>query len=169
MTTKTKCRACQWWNATKEDGFCDSCRPLVERYAKLIINPPIIDFTGPTKLNESEVEYLKWNKKNQLWEKLKQYKKSKTIMKQLSTEFLRKEIILNSITKEDSNGRVSFKIGLSKLDKLSSEANELERQQSDDYAIEFADWLIKRQINYFESLTELLKVFKKEKGYESIV
>ena len=40
---------------------------------------------------------------------------------------------------------------------------------ADDYAIEFADWLIKRQINYFESLTELLKVFKKEKGYESIV
>ena len=38
---------------------------------------------------------------------------------------------------------------------------------ADDYAIEFADWLIKRQINYFESLTELLKVFKKEKGYEA--
>jgi len=35
---------------------------------------------------------------------------------------------------------------------------------ADDYAVEFADWLIKRQINYFESLTELLKVFKKEKG-----
>lgn len=38
---------------------------------------------------------------------------------------------------------------------------------ADDYAVEFADWLIKRQINYFESLTELLKVFKKEKGYEA--
>ena len=37
-------------------------------------------------------------------------------------------------------------------------------QIADEYAIEFADWLIKRQINYFESLTELLKVFKKEKG-----
>ena len=37
---------------------------------------------------------------------------------------------------------------------------------ADSYAIEFADWLIKRQINYFESLTELLKAFKKEKGYE---
>ena len=86
-------------------------------------------------------------------------------MKQLATEFLRKEIILNSITKEDSKGRVSFKIGLSKLDKLSSEANELERQQSNDYAIEFADWLIKRQTNYFESLTELLEIFKKEKGW----
>lgn len=34
----------------------------------------------------------------------------------------------------------------------------------DDFAIEFADWLIKRQINYFESLTELLEIFKKEKG-----
>ena len=36
---------------------------------------------------------------------------------------------------------------------------------ADDYAIEFADWLIKRQINYFESLTELLEIFKKEKGW----
>jgi len=35
---------------------------------------------------------------------------------------------------------------------------------SDDYAIEFADWLIKRQTNYFESLKELLEIFKKEKG-----
>ena len=34
---------------------------------------------------------------------------------------------------------------------------------SDDYAIEFADWLIKRQTNYFESLKELLEIFKKEK------
>ena len=37
-------------------------------------------------------------------------------------------------------------------------------QIADDYAIEFADWLIKRQTNYFESLTELLEIFKKEKG-----
>ena len=80
-------------------------------------------------------------------------------MKQLATEFLRKEIILNSITKEDSNGRVSFKIGLSKLDKLSSEANELERQQSDDYAIEFAEWLMDGHVS---ELT--LKEFKKQKG-----
>lgn len=35
---------------------------------------------------------------------------------------------------------------------------------ADDYAIEFADWLIKRQTNYFESLKQLLEVFKKEKG-----
>lgn len=44
---------------------------------EIIINPPIIDFTGPTKLNESEVEYVKWNKKKKLWEKLKQSKKEK--------------------------------------------------------------------------------------------
>ena len=36
MTTKTKCRACQWWNATKEDGFFFFFRPLDERYAKQI-------------------------------------------------------------------------------------------------------------------------------------
>lgn len=43
------------------------------------------------------------------------------------------------------------------------ELNKLE-QIADDYAIEFADWLIKRQTNYFESLKQLLEVFKKEKG-----
>ena len=36
---------------------------------KEIINPPIIDFTGPTRLNESEVEYVEWNKKEKLWKK----------------------------------------------------------------------------------------------------
>jgi hypothetical protein len=84
-------------------------------------------------------------------------------MKQLATEFLRKEIILNSITKEDNNGRVSFKIGLSKLDKLSSEANELERQQSDDYAIEFAEYVLKHYDGNKIGI-ELLREFKKEKG-----
>jgi len=100
-------------------------------------------------------------------------------MKQLATEFLRKEIILNSITKEDNNGRVSFKIGLSKLDKLSSEANELERQQSDEYAIEFAEWCIEWRVEFCDStkegilytyggmyqkytMRELLEIFKKQ-------
>ena len=40
--------------------------------------------------------------------------------------------------------------------------SELE-QVADEYAIEFADWLIKRQTKYFESLKELLEIFKKEK------
>ena len=44
-----------------------------------------------------------------------------------------------------------------------SELNHLEKI-ADDYAIDFADWLIKRQTNYFESLKELLEIFKKEKG-----
>jgi hypothetical protein len=35
---------------------------------------------------------------------------------------------------------------------------------ADEFAIGFADWLIKRQINYFESLKELLEIYKKEKG-----
>lgn len=42
------------------------------------------------------------------------------------------------------------------------QAKEMEKEQFDDYAIEFADWLIKRQTNYFESLKQLLEIFKKE-------
>lgn len=38
---------------------------------KEIINPPTIDFTGPTKRTTSEIEYVKWNHKKQLWEKIK--------------------------------------------------------------------------------------------------
>lgn len=37
-------------------------------------------------------------------------------------------------------------------------------QIADEFAIEFAEWLIKKQTNYFESLKELLEQFKKEKG-----
>ena len=35
---------------------------------------------------------------------------------------------------------------------------------TDEFAIGFADWLIKRQTNYFESLKELLEIYKDEKG-----
>ncbi len=35
---------------------------------------------------------------------------------------------------------------------------------ADDFAIEFAEWLIKRQTKYFESLKELLEIYKNEKG-----
>jgi hypothetical protein len=35
---------------------------------------------------------------------------------------------------------------------------------ADEFAIGFAEWLIKRQTNYFESLKELLEIYKKEKG-----
>lgn len=41
--------------------------------------------------------------------------------------------------------------------------NRLE-QIAEEFAIEFAEWLIKKQTNYFESLKELLEQFKKEKG-----
>ena len=37
-------------------------------------------------------------------------------------------------------------------------------QLNDEYAIEFAEWLIKRETKYFESLKELLEIYKKEKG-----
>jgi hypothetical protein len=84
-------------------------------------------------------------------------------MKQLAVEFFRREIIVNSITKEDRNGRFSFKIGLSKLDELSSKANELEKQQLDNYAIEFAEWVYEYNKTGFTT-DELLIIFKKEKG-----
>jgi hypothetical protein len=44
------------------------------------------------------------------------------------------------------------------------QAKEMEEQQQDEFAIGFADWLIKRQASYFESLEELLEIYKKEKG-----
>ena len=31
---------------------------------------------------------------------------------------------------------------------------------AEDFAIEFADWLIKRETKYFESLKELLEIYK---------
>ena len=39
---------------------------------------------------------------------------------------------------------------------------------ADDYAIEFAEWLMKIRFKSIEKLTakELLEIFKKEKGYE---
>lgn len=97
-------------------------------------------------------------------------------MKQLAVEFFRREIIVNSITKEDRNGRFYFKIGLSKLDELSSKANELEKQQLDNYAIEFAEWITQQpqgkiikksgiDNSYMKmNSKELLEIFKKEKG-----
>jgi hypothetical protein len=35
---------------------------------------------------------------------------------------------------------------------------------ADEFAIGFADWLIKRETKYFESLKELLEIYKKEEG-----
>ena len=35
---------------------------------------------------------------------------------------------------------------------------------ADEHAIGFAEWLIKRETKYFESLNELLEIYKKEKG-----
>jgi hypothetical protein len=37
-------------------------------------------------------------------------------------------------------------------------------QEAEDFAIGFAEWLIKRETKYFESLKELLEIYKKEKG-----
>lgn len=36
-----------------------------------------------------------------------------------------------------------------------------EQEEKEKFAIGFAEWLIKRQTNYFESLKELLEIYKK--------
>jgi hypothetical protein len=45
----------------------------------------------------------------------------------------------------------------------SGDTKKLEKT-AEDFAIGFADWLIKRETKYFESLKELLEIYKKEKG-----
>jgi hypothetical protein len=49
-----------------------------------------------------------------------------------------------------------------KFEGLFQQAKEMEKQQQDEFAIEFAEWLIKRETKYFESLKELLEIYKKE-------
>lgn len=61
------------------------------------------------------------------------------------------------------------------------QAKEMEKQQQDDFAIGFAEWCIKKRIDFFDSteigetytingffsrykMSELLEMFKKEKG-----
>ncbi len=60
-------------------------------------------------------------------------------------------------------------------------AKEMEKQQQDEFAIEFAEWCIKKRIDFFDSteigetytidgnvskykMNELLEIYKKEKG-----
>jgi hypothetical protein len=46
---------------------------------------------------------------------------------------------------------------------LFEQAKEMEKQQSDDYAIEFAEWLVQhKDFNKSKSTKELLEIFKKE-------
>lgn len=47
---------------------------------------------------------------------------------------------------------------------LLADAKIMEKQQQDEFAIGFTEWLIKRETKYFESLKELLEIYKKEKG-----
>lgn len=37
------------------------------------------------------------------------------------------------------------------------------QKEKDEFAIGFAEWLIKRETKYFESLKELLEIYKDEK------
>ena len=50
-------------------------------------------------------------------------------MKETAVEWLRKQIILNSKLRETKTGKISFTIGLSMLDKLPREAEEIEKEQ----------------------------------------
>ena len=53
------------------------------------------------------------------------------------------------------------------IEKFTIQAEEMEKQQSDDYAIEFAEWFIEhKEFNKSKSTKELLEIFKKEK-YEN--
>jgi hypothetical protein len=38
MKPKKKCTACQWFYAEKNDTLCESCRPLIEKFTKEIID-----------------------------------------------------------------------------------------------------------------------------------
>ena len=77
-------------------------------------------------------------------------------MKQTALEFYRSNLMALV-----STGKTDFKTE----PEIFNQAKEMEKQQSDDYAIEFAEWcrgnydFIKK-----EDYTILLKKFKKEKG-----
>lgn len=50
-------------------------------------------------------------------------------MKQTSVEWLNTQISLYSKIKENSKGKISFTIGLSKIDELFKQAKEIEKEQ----------------------------------------
>jgi len=89
-------------------------------------------------------------------------------MKQTAVEFLVKET--PNIYWEDAYWADLFE-----------RAKEIEKQQQDDFAIGFAEWCIKKRIDFFDSteigetytidgnvskykMKELLEIYKKEKG-----
>ena len=70
-------------------------------------------------------------------------------MKQTAVEFLVEEIECRGIVTKEL--RVAFE-----------QAKEMEKQQQDKLAIEFAEWLTyNRENNYTKSIKELLEIFKK--------
>lgn len=54
-------------------GLYDDIIDVVNRQGEISEGdmPSIIDFTGPTKHTESEIEYVEWDHKKQSWEKSK--------------------------------------------------------------------------------------------------
>jgi len=57
-------------------------------------------------------------------------------MKQTAVEWLVERIKLDSKSKENSNGGISFTIGLSKIDKIFEQAKEMEKEQMIDAFVE---------------------------------
>lgn len=89
------------------------------------------------------------------------YRQIVFIMKKSVVESLRVQIILNSKHKENSKGGISFNIGLSKFDEIFYKAEEMEQEEQDNFAFEFAEWLqYNRENNYTKSIKELLEIFK---------
>jgi hypothetical protein len=74
-------------------------------------------------------------------------------MKQTAVEWLLENLINEPFSEED------FKHNFNVWNK----AEEMEKQQSDDYAIKFANWFIEhKEFNKSKSTKELLEIFKKE-------
>lgn len=78
-------------------------------------------------------------------------------MKQTSVEWLFKNIWLNPPEK---------------LLEILDKAKELENRQKDDYAIEFAEWVIENRAKHVlicgnPNIKQLLEIFKKEKDYDT--
>jgi hypothetical protein len=91
-------------------------------------------------------------------------------MKQTAVEWLHEKLAKSELEDMQTNINVWFK-----------QAKEIEKQQQDEFAIDFAVWCIKKRIDFFDSteigetytidgfvskykINELLEIYKKEKG-----
>ena len=75
-------------------------------------------------------------------------------MKQTAVEWFNEQIKLNSEFRENFKGRVSFTIGLSKIDELYNQAKEMEKNDTDNKVIHFAEWLTNKHTTTLITLYE---------------